>query len=74
MALLDFIGEKLKSLVVNKNIKWFLKNKEAFTISYVAKASGIPHATLDKWTKGLRPLSEEWQATLTEWVKEFRKL
>lgn len=58
----------------NKHLSWFLKKKEAFTISYVAKASGIPHATLDKWTKDLRPLSEEWQTVLTEWIKEFRQL
>lgn len=57
----------------SKYLSWFLKNKEAFTISYIAKASGIPHATLDKWTKGKRPLSEQSQQLLIEWIKNFKK-
>lgn len=57
----------------NKSISWFLKNKDAFNISYVAKASGIPHASLDKWGKGLRPLSDKSQELLKVWVKEFKK-
>lgn len=57
----------------NKYLDWFIKNKDVFNVYYVAKASGVPHSTLDKWLKGLRPLPDEWVEPLTKWVKQHKK-
>lgn len=65
--------EKLRQRSTNKLLAWFIKNKDALNISFVAKASGVPHSTLDKWAKGLRPLPEDKTEPLTNWIKEFKK-
>ncbi len=58
---------------MDRNLKWFNKNKDFLIVAHIEQKLKIPANTVKHWISGRRELPEKWQSVLIEWVKEFKK-
>lgn len=59
---------------MNKNIEWLLRQNTKLKIYAIEIELNMPQGTLKKFVDGERDLPKHWHKSVSEWVKEFRRL